>query len=247
MTINLNEVMHSIRVRLYPNYLPGQEKTFVARTANEASLSIESVCAKLKDRGGFTGNYNDLVLHVKQFLNEVCYQLCDGYAINTGYFSMYPNVGGTFNKTHDKPDPIKNPLTIRFKPNKILRDIIKNTTVVSLGLAPYDGHIAEYIDTVQQEVNNTFVPGNPFILTGDKIKVLGDDPECGVFFVPESDPSGAIKVTRIIMNKPSKIIGITPVIDDNCRVEVRTRYTNSGTTTLKYIRSITSDFVLEAA
>jgi hypothetical protein len=67
---NVNEVLHHIRVKLYPNYLPSVQGTYIAHTDNEASLSIEEVCAALKNRGGFTGNYDDLVAHVKQFFTQ---------------------------------------------------------------------------------------------------------------------------------------------------------------------------------
>ena len=93
---NVNEVLHRVRVKLYPNYLQGVEGAYIARTDDEASLSIEDVCAAMKNRGGFTGNYDDLVDHVKQFFDETAYQLCDGFAVNTGYYSLHPKIGGTF-------------------------------------------------------------------------------------------------------------------------------------------------------
>ena len=58
---NVNEKLHRIRVKLYPNYLPKVEGKYLARTNNEASLSIEDVCAALKNRGGFTGKYETLI------------------------------------------------------------------------------------------------------------------------------------------------------------------------------------------
>ncbi|MDR2364008.1 MAG: hypothetical protein LBD65_06295 [Spirochaetaceae bacterium] len=67
---NVNEVLCRIRVKLYPNYLPKGEGEYIARTDNEAALSIERVCAALKNRGGYTGSYGGLVDRVKQFLNE---------------------------------------------------------------------------------------------------------------------------------------------------------------------------------
>jgi hypothetical protein len=91
---NVNEVLHRIRVKLYPNYLPGIQGAYIARTSNEASLTVEQVCAALKNRGGFTGSYDDLVDHVRQYFDEAAYQLCDGFAVNTGYYSIHPNVGG---------------------------------------------------------------------------------------------------------------------------------------------------------
>jgi hypothetical protein len=109
---NVNEVLHRIKVKLYPNYLPKVEGAYIARTDNEATLSIEEVCAALKNRGGFTGNYNDLVEHVRQFFDEAACQLCDGFAVNVGYFSVHPNVGGTFDKATEGHDTGKHPVTL---------------------------------------------------------------------------------------------------------------------------------------
>jgi hypothetical protein len=67
---NVNEVLHRVRAKLYPTYLPGADGEYIARTDDEASLDIEAVCAALKNRGGFTGNYDDLVSHVKQYYIE---------------------------------------------------------------------------------------------------------------------------------------------------------------------------------
>jgi hypothetical protein len=80
------------------------EGEYIARTDNEATLSIEQVCVALKNRGGFTGSYDDLVDHIRQFLAELVHQLCDGFAVNTGYFSVYPFVGGTFDSITEGHD-----------------------------------------------------------------------------------------------------------------------------------------------
>jgi hypothetical protein len=49
----VKEKMHKMRAKLYPSYLPGTEGKYIARTANEASVSIEDICASMKNRGGF--------------------------------------------------------------------------------------------------------------------------------------------------------------------------------------------------
>jgi hypothetical protein len=41
---NVNEVLHRIRMKLYPNYLHNVEGAYLARTDNEASLGVEEVC-----------------------------------------------------------------------------------------------------------------------------------------------------------------------------------------------------------
>ena len=109
-----NEKLHRIRVKLYPNYLQSVPGAYIARTNNEASLSIEDICAALKNRGGFTGDYHVLVDCVKKYYGELAYQLCDGFSVNTGFYSIHPNIGGTFDKVNEGHDIKKNPINFKF-------------------------------------------------------------------------------------------------------------------------------------
>jgi hypothetical protein len=97
------EVLRRIRVKLYPHYLPHVKGAYIDRTDNEALLNVGEVCAALKNRSGFTGNDNNLMEH------EMAYQLCDGFAVDTGCFSVHPNIGGTFDKITEGHDTCKHP------------------------------------------------------------------------------------------------------------------------------------------
>jgi hypothetical protein len=245
---NESEVLHRIRVKLYPNYLPNAEGMYIARTENEALLSIEQICAAMRERGGYTGNFENLTKNIRQFLDEAAYQLCDGFAVNMGYYSIHPNVGGTFDSVSDVINPKKNPINFKFRSGKLLRRLIQFISVDIIALSGSNAYIGEFINKEDDtdSDNSFFVPGGIFILYGNKIKVAGDDPGCGVFFVPVDDPSKAVKVKRLVENTPSKIIGKAPDIDcQRCRIEVRTQFTGSGTF-LKKPRIIASDFVIEA-
>ena len=243
---NVNEVLHRIRVKLYPSYLPAVEGAYIARTYNEASLSIEQVCAMLKNRGGFTGNYESLIENVRQYFDEAAYQLCDGYAINTGYFSIHPNVGGTFSSISESPDAEKHPLTFRFRTLSTLRNLAKLIRIDVEGLADNSGWIDEFTDIDENSVNGVFLEGNMFSITGNKIKIIGDDPSCGVYFVPVEDPSKAVKVKRIAENSPTKIIGVGVKTNyTHNRLEIRTQFSGAGNRMLKSPRTITSSFILE--
>jgi len=245
---NVIEELHRIHVKLYPNYLPNVEGVYIARTSSDASLNIEKVCAALKNRGGYGGDYEDLVEGVKQFFDEMAYQLCDGFSVNTGYFSVHPNVGGTFNSVNDIHDHKKHPVTFRYHTNLKLRKLIELTNVVIDGISDGSGWIDEFLDTEAEAVNTIFTTGDHFILHGHKIKVAGDDPGVGVYFVPARHPDEAVKVTRIVENNPSKIIGVIPETEySEYRVEVRTQFAGSGSISLKTIRAITSSFILEKA
>ncbi|MDR1215912.1 MAG: DUF4469 domain-containing protein [Treponema sp.] len=237
---------HRIRVKLYPNYLPRVVGLYIARTDNEASLTIEEVCAALKDRGGFTGNYNDLVDYVQQFFAESAYQLCDGFAVNTGYYSIHPNVGGTFDKVTEGYDAHKHPITFRFRARAPLRELAEQIEVEVEGLADVTGYIDEFEDVTTGAVNETLTPMGPFSVAGHKLKVMGDDPEVGVYFVSAEDAGTRVKVdVRLAENLTSKVIGIIPALTEGTwKIEIKTQYSGSSNTTLKKPRTIESPFIL---
>ncbi|MDR2194098.1 MAG: DUF4469 domain-containing protein [Treponema sp.] len=245
-TINsVHEVLHRIRVKLYPNYLTNVEGAYIARTDNEASLTIEDVCAALKNRGGFTGNYDDLVEHVKQFFDEAAYQLCDGFAINTGYFSIHIHVGGTFDKIIEGHNTQTHLITFRFRVREPLRALAKHIVVEVEGLADVQGYIDEFTDIRTESVNDALTPGGMFSITGHKIKVSGNNPETGIYFVSADDAGQRVKADEhLAENTASKLIGIIPALSaGKWKIEIKTQYTVGGKF-LKEPRIIESGFVL---
>ena len=228
---NLDDVLHRIRVKLYPNYLPSVEGRYIAKTDNEDFLGIERICAAMKNRGGFLGSYENLTENVRQFMDECAYQLCDGFALNLRYYSIHPNIGGTFNSEKDAHNPAKNPIGFKYRTRSPLRKLVQHIEVDITGVADGNAFIDRFIDREEDAENGMYLPGNMFCITGSKIKVAGDDPGCGVFFVPVDDPSKAVKVTRMGENSGSMITGIAPDTEYQYnRVEIRTRYTGSNTT-----------------
>jgi hypothetical protein len=242
---SLADVLHRIRVKLYPNYLPQAEGAYIARTDNEALLTIEEVCAALKNRGGFTGNYDDLVEHVRQYLDEVAYQICDGYAVNTGYFSVHPNVGGTFDKPTEGHDTAKHPVTFRFLTRAPLRALAERIVVDIEGLADVQGYIDEFLDVKTGAVNETVTPAGQFVISGHKIKVAGDSPDIGVYF--ETDGGVQAKVLGALAeNTSSKLIWVAPMLASRTwKLVIKTQY-SSGSNMLKEPRVITSAFTLDS-
>jgi hypothetical protein len=239
--------LHKIRIKLYPNYLQGVDGAYIARTDNESSLSIEQVCAALKERGGFTGNYDTLIEYVRQFLREAAYQVCDGYAVNLEYLSIHPNVGGTFNSAADIHDHEKHPISFRFRALSKLRKLAQNIEVIVEGLASADEFIDEFTDVETGAVNETLTTGGMFAIHGHKIKVAGDAAGIGVYFVSSANPSLTVAVnSKLAENTPSKVIGIVPVLPDGVqswKVAVKTQFTASNYF-LKDPRTIESGFTL---
>jgi len=244
----VKEKLHKMRAKLYPSYLHGTEGLYIARTINEAIVFIEDICAAMKNRGGYDGSYEDAVQTVRHFFLEMMYQLCDGFSVNTGFFTIHPNIGGTFKDDKEAHDHKRHKLSFRFQVLKAMRDLYKDIEVIIEGFADTNGYIAEFYDVEEDAVNTIFAPGDQFVLTGHKIKVAGDDPGIGVFIVPVDNPSMAVKVKYLAENTGVKIIGIAPDPQNTRnRIEIRTQFSGSGNTFLKTPRVITSSFILEEA
>ena len=241
---NLEPVLHNIRVKLYPSSLPRSNGGYSARTANEAELSIEDVAATLVSRGGFTGNYHDLVTHVKEFMDEAAYQLCDGYAVNTGYFSIHPAVAGYFASRHE--DPRGHRIRFRFRARKRLRELARYITI-EVEQETGAGRLDAFTDYDTGETNGHVTPGGIFTVQGMKIKVTGGHPDSGVYFVPEAGPAQRIKVTRkLVINTRTRVSGFTPPLPaGEYRIMIMTQFTIGGID-LKEPRTLTGAFTVRS-
>jgi hypothetical protein len=246
-TITDDLVLHRIRAKLYPNHLQNVEGQYIARTNNEKTLNPQDICTTISTRGGFKGKPEELLDHVNSYNAEVIYQLCDGYAVSNDFYTLYPNIGGTFESPRDPHDPEKHKVSFRFSARKRLRDIIENIKVEIEGVADPNGFIDYLVD--QEGVDfghNMYLAGNMVAIYGSKIKIAGDNPGNGVFFVPVDDPTKAVKMSRVGDNNPTRITGIAPDTQSvHNRIEIRTQFNGSNNSFLKEPRVITSMFILE--
>lgn len=244
---DLDPVMHRIRAKLHANNLPNVKGKYIARTNNQKMLSVEDVCAALVTRGGFDGEYTRLVDYVQKYLDEVAYQLCDGYAINNGYYAIWPNIGGTFESPNESHDSRKQPVSFRFGMRSQLQRLTDSIKVEIDGLAETSAYIDSFIDNESENADGQYRPGHMFTLSGRKIKILGDEQNCGLYFVPVDDPERAVKVSRISKNYPACVSGIA--VDTGFphnRLEIRTQFSASSGSPLKTVRTITSPFIVQA-
>jgi hypothetical protein len=234
---DVTEVLHKIEAKLYPNYLGKGEGAYVARSKAEAPLSIEDICASAKNRGGFTGQYEDLVEHTHVFVNEMIYQLLDGFSAQIGgYFSLHTRLGGTYHGERDHIDSSK--ITISFRELARLKALLAKVQVENEGLAGDGAYIDEIADTHTGSLNGTITPGNMVHITGHKIKVEGEGPETGVWFVSAADGSRTKVAENLGLNRPAEVMALVPALSaGKYRLEIVTRFTH-GSVPLKEPRVI---------
>jgi hypothetical protein len=242
---DVTEVLHRIEAKLYPNYLGKGGGAYVARSKAEAPLSIEDICAAAKNRGGFTGRYEDLVEHVHVFVNELIYQLLDGFSAQVGrYFSLHTRLGGTYHSERDRIDPSK--ITIGFRELAPLKALLARIEVENEGLAGDGAYIDEVADAHSGTLNSALTPGGMLHIAGHKIKVEGDKPEVGLWFIA-ADGTRTKVTENLAVNRPAEVIALVPALAPGAyRLEIVTQYTGSGVT-LKEARTIKAEPELTVA
>ena len=242
----ITEVLHKIEAKLYPNYLGKGEGAYVARAKAEAPLSITDVCAAAKNRGGFTGQYEDLVEHVTVFVNEMIYQLLDGFSVQLGgYCSLHTRISGTYHGANDHIGAEN--LHVAFRTLRHLKELLLKVKIENEGLAGDGAYIDEVIDIHTESLNSALTPGNMVHILGNKIKVEGEDPACGVWFVNQAGQSRTQITEHLGINRPTELFGLIPVLAAGTyKLEVVTNYTH-GTVPLKDPRVIKAEPVLTVA
>jgi hypothetical protein len=240
------EVLHKIQAKLYPNYLGKGEGAYVARSKAEAPLTVEDVCASAKNRGGFTGQYEDLVEHTHVFLNEKVYQLLDGFSVQAcGYFSLHTRIGGTYNGGRDAIGSDK--IAVSFRELSALKELLAKVKVENEGLAGDGAFIVEVADARSGALNSTVTPGGIVHITGHKIKVEGAGASCGVWFVNAADGARTKVTENLAVNRPAEVVALVPALPaGKYALEIVTQYSHGGTP-LKEPRAIKAEAELTVA
>jgi hypothetical protein len=163
--------------------------------------------------------------------------------------SRIARIGGTWESPADPIDPAKHPVRFSFRALKPLRDLAAHIEVLIEGVADGAGFIADITDVTTEAVNESLTPGGMFALAGHKIKVAGDKPECGVYFVDSTNPAQKIKVAgHLADNTASRIVGIIPALAaGQWRAEVVTQYSGGTQTMLKTPRTLEGKSLLTVA
>jgi hypothetical protein len=232
----MENIVHQVKIWLYMAYLPtAKYGELIARSANEKTLDLKQICASLKERGGSTASYEDLVAHSEELANEIGFLLVDGFAINfSGLFRLWINVGGTWDSATEHWDRSKHPITVHFQTLSRLKKALYKVEVNVLGPAPDKRYLARFIDAYSGDENSTISRGHTFTLEGYMINVAGTGNGEGVWFVSPTTAT-RVQVTELNENRSKVIRGLIPATlgMGQWNLEVVTRSTNTTGTLLK--------------
>ena len=237
---------HKIRAKLYDNLLTPDPNDFSAKVISERSLNIKDICESSATRGGADISAPAMQHGVELFLKEMAYLLCDGFSVNTGYFTAVPSIRGAFSSPTENFNSNKHSILFQFTQGDTLRKEIANVEIEILGVAESGTEIMQVTDVKTGSVNDLITPNRNLKIIGSKIKLAGDHPDIGLVFIDETNPSNIfmVEMTDFAVNNPSELIIIIPedMPIGQYKLQLTTQY--GGTKSLKTPRTVVFDKIL---
>jgi hypothetical protein len=239
-------IWHNIKVWLYLNLLTqNNPNDYVARVASDRTLNIQDICRAAVERGGSDISIAAMKHAVELFFKEMAYQLCDGFAVNTGWFVASVHIKGVFDSPLDIFDPKRHTVVIEFHQGSLLRNELQNITVEVLGVAETGVLIAQVIDVKSGTVNDLLTPNRNLKIAGYKLKIAGENADNGVYFIDEQGAKTKVDSSDIVTNNPSELIIVTPELSAGTyHLSVTTQFSGSGGKVLNEPRTTTFNIPL---
>jgi hypothetical protein len=239
-------ILHKIKAYLYDNVLTENPNDFIARVNSERSLSVKDICKSAVTRGGADIPAASMEHAVNLWLKEMGYLLCDGFSVNTGWFTVVAHLKGVFNSPSETFNKTKHTLLFNFNQGAMLRKEIDTVDVQILGVADSALSVMQVIDVKSGSVNDMLTINRNLRINGNKLKIAGDSANTGVYFVNQ-DTQARTKVdaSDFVTNNPSELVIVIPELPAGTyRVEVTTQYGGNTQQLLKAPRTAVFDRLL---
>ncbi len=216
-------------VTLQNNVLTDDPNDWIARVISERSLNVKQICESAETRGGADISAPAMEHGVNLFLKEMAYNLCDGFSINTGWFTASAQIRGVFDSPIEQFNLEKHSILFEFTQGALMRKELETVNVNILGPADEPMSIVQVIDVKTGSVNELLTPGRNLKISGYKLKIAGDSPGNGVCFVNQGTQEViVVDNSDIVINNPSELIIVIPeLVPGIYKLEVMTQFTNN--------------------
>ena len=233
-----------VKAWLTPNHLTADTTDYNAVIESFGSIAPKGLISELAAEG--MELKAETVLDVITRYNRKCIEMVlRGYNVNTGLVNMRPVIKGAF---YDKTwNPERNRLYVSVTQGSDLRNAVAETKVEIMGEHPDPTSLFNITDLSTGNTDGTITLGFNAELKGTYIKVVGEDPACGIYF-RDVNTGVDIKVgdRNIAINEPSRIIILVPITvvqGNSYELRVVTQY--SKNCNLNKPRTITLPYMVE--
>ena len=203
-----DDIKYEVSVQVAQNTMtPENPNDRIFRVASRGAADKERIIQEMMlVNPGLEKETLSMVLDLK---NRVCQRLLMlGMRVNDGYCNAALTCRGVVDGS--AWDPEVNSLAVNMQPAKELREAVAGATVTVTGTVSEAMYVSAAGDAMTKAPSYTVVPGSIYRVEGKNVKVEGDDPSVGIFFVDEDGTETQVPMGQVAMNNPSELRFIVP-------------------------------------
>lgn len=237
-----------LNLKAYPNELtPDVDNDYTVKVHTQSTpLTQDDIAASVADRLGEEPTRVQGI--IKIFLEEIALAVASGYNVSTDAFYVRPLASGVV--TEDQlsqavdRDEVKVRASFRQGPAVVeaLQKAKLHFFLQPAATGPYIAGMTSAFTDATTRVPLPLGGGEMAVLTGDGLKLVGDDPSVGITLTSVSNPGTSffIAPSKVSPNQPKKLQFVLPagVTEGEWTVQVTTQYT-SGNNLSKNPRTFT--------
>jgi len=196
-----------LQYSLTENLLTDDPNDYTALVQPLGTYDKEAIITEMLRRGTLLTR-TDILAVLNGFEETVRDITHDGGTVNTPLFNTSFSISGVFDGALDTFDGNRHKLNVNLSKGMVMRDAESQVAIEKTGTVIPQPTILEVKDSVSGKVNEQLTPGGVVELMGVNIKIVGENADCGLWFVPAS--GDAVKANVIVQNKPSSLIAMIP-------------------------------------
>ena len=215
-----------IKYHLVENHLTKRADDYMAQVHASSAFDKNALVERMLQRGSLLTK-TDIVAVLNGLEETVGDIIKEGGTITMPLFHTSFSISGVFNGVTDSFDPLRHAVNINISKGTFLRNLQPEVSTEKTATPAPTNTIAEVKDSVTGEVNGKVTNGGVLEIFGSNIKICGDKPANGVYFI--SADGTETKVVTLVQNNPSNLIALVPVLEEGTyTLKVVTQFTGSS-------------------
>ena len=231
-----------VKYSLVENNLTDRAEDFSAIAHSSVVLYKEDIIGRIM-KTGTTVTKTDVVAVLNNLEEVVVDALEDGCSIVLPLVNMSFSISGVFDGVMDSFDSNRHKGNINATKGILVRDVEKKLKFEKVNTIIPQPQIQEVKNCVNGEVNLSVPSNGLFEVRGYNLKIDGDDPLCGLWFIDEH--GNEYKADVFSDNKPGRIVVQVPHLGGSeCQIRISTQSSGGSNKLLKLPRTFTYPKVL---
>jgi len=222
-----------------------EETNYTARVLVERTVNQGELIDKMLSKRNLVSK-TDIVAVLNSYHEEMIECIEDGDTLNLPFFNLSYSITGVFENEDDSFNPEKHKLHVNINSGKLINEVKEDIPLQKVTAPVTNTFISGFKDYTSDTTNTNLSSNGLFEINGNRLKVDGDDPKVGLYFVAEDGTEFKVKI--LVENRYRKLIGQVPELEvGTYRIRIKTQATGTNGLFLKDLRETDASFTLVVA